>query len=220
MISTIEHAQWPRSRDLRQVETSMPAASLGTTNVHPLILRLDVTGQPLRWIPWRAAVVLETRHMIAWHAGRHTFTVCGGINRSSRIQSRITVNSIIATKGRLRQGGAENVVPPLSNRELFLRDGHLCLYCGKQFLPRMLTRDHVLPLSQGGQDCWSNVVSACKPCNHAKGARRPEDAGLSLLAVPYVPNRAEYLVLSNRRILADQMDFLRKRFRNATRLML
>ena len=63
-------------------------------------------------------------------------------------------------------------------------------------------------------------MTACKPCNHAKGARRPEEAGLSLLAVPYVPNRAEYLVLSNRRILADQIDFLRKRFRNEGRLMI
>ena len=189
-------------------------------DVRPLILRLDVTGQPVRWIPWRAAVVLESRDMIAWYAGEHSFTINGGVNRDSGYRSRITVNSIIATKGRLRQSGADNLVPPLSNRELFLRDGHLCMYCGKQFPERMLTRDHILPLSRGGEDCWSNVVSACKPCNHAKGARRPEEAGLSLLAVPYVPNRAEYLVLSNRRILADQIDFLRKRFRNGGRLML
>ena len=189
-------------------------------DVRPLILRLDVAGQPVRWIPWRMAVVLETRNMIAWHAGEHSFTICGGLNRNSGRRSRVTVNSIIATKGRLRQGGSESLVPPLSNRELFLRDGHLCLYCGKQFPDRMLTRDHILPLSRGGRDCWSNVVTACKPCNHAKGARRPEEAGLSLLAVPYVPNRAEYLVLSNRRILADQVDFLRRRFRNEGRLML
>jgi hypothetical protein len=43
---------------------------------------------------------------------------------------------------------------------------------------------------------------------------------MSLLAVPFVPNRAEYLVLSNRRILMDQMEFLKKRFRNGSRLSL
>lgn len=198
----------------------MPTTSPDAREVRPLILRLDVIGQPVRWIPWRMAVVLESRDMIAWHAGEHSFTICGGMNRDSGRRSRVTVNSIIATRGRLRQNGRENPVPPLSNRELFLRDGHLCLYCGKQFPERMLTRDHILPLSRGGRDCWSNVVTACKPCNHAKGARRPEEAGLCLLAVPYVPNRAEYLVLSNRRILADQNDFLRKRFRNEGRLML
>jgi len=31
---------------------------------------------------------------------------------------------------------------------------------------------------------------------------------MKLLAVPYTPNLAEYLILSNRRILSDQMAFL------------
>lgn len=190
------------------------------TNVTPLILRLDVTGQPLRWIPWRVAVVLDTRSMIAWNAGDHLFTFHGGFNRISGEQSIVTISSIIAVKGKLKNPRGGRLVPPLSNAELFLRDGQMCMYCGRQHAEHMLTRDHVRPLSQGGKDTWSNVVTACKPCNHAKGARTPEQAGMSLLAVPFVPNRAEYLVLSNRRILADQMEFLKKRFRNGSRLSL
>jgi len=31
---------------------------------------------------------------------------------------------------------------------------------------------------------------------------------MELVYLPYVPNRAEYLILTNRRILADQMEFL------------
>ncbi len=31
---------------------------------------------------------------------------------------------------------------------------------------------------------------------------------MQLLYAPYVPNKAEYLILSNRNILVDQMDFL------------
>ena len=184
----------------------------------PLILRLDVTGQPVRWVPWQAAVVLQARSMIAWSAGEHLFTFRGGHNRLSGERSEVSVSSIIAVKGRMRGEDPRGLVPPLSNRELFLRDGHLCMYCGSQFGAQMLTRDHVRPLSRGGKDGWRNVVAACKPCNHAKGARLPEEAGMALLAVPYVPNRAEYLVLSNRRILADQMEFLRKRFRRDSRL--
>lgn len=188
------------------------------TTHSPLILRLDVTGQPVRWIPWRAAVVLDSRSMIAWHAGEHHFTFRGGTNRVTGNRSVVTVNSIIAVKGRLRQTDPDSLIPPLSNRELFFRDGRMCMYCGAQASEQNLTRDHVRPLSQGGRDCWSNVVTACKPCNHAKGARTPEQAGMTLLAVPYVPNRAEYLVLSNRRIMADQMEFLKKRFRRGSRL--
>jgi len=188
--------------------------------VTPLILRLDVTGQPLRWIPWRVAVVLDTRSMIAWNAGDNLFTFHGGFNRVSGEQSIVTISSIIAVKGKLKNPRGSRLVPPLSNSELFLRDGQICMYCGQQYAEHMLTRDHVRPLSQGGTDSWRNVVTACKPCNHAKGARTPERSGMSLLAVPFVPNRAEYLVLSNRRILADQMEFLKKRFRNGSRLSL
>ena len=184
----------------------------------PLILRLDVTGQPVRWLPWQVAVVLQSRSMIAWSAGETQFTFRGGINRISGARSSVSVSSIIAVKGRLRYGRNGELVPPLSNRELFQRDDGLCMYCGLSYPGSLLTRDHVRPLSQGGRDEWNNVVSACKSCNHAKGPRSPEQAGMTLLAIPYVPNRAEYLVLSNRRILTDQMAFLRKRFRRGSRL--
>jgi len=102
--------------------------------------------------------------------------------------------------------------PPLTNRELFRRDAHLCMYCGGNFHESNLTRDHVHPLSRGGREKWSNVVTACRSCNSRKGNRRPEEAKMPLLAIPYIPNWAEYLALSNRKILADQMEFLKSQF--------
>ena len=39
---------------------------------------------------------------------------------------------------------------------------------------------------------------------------------MELLAIPYTPNRHEYLYLANHRILADQMEYLQKGFRNLT----
>ena len=207
-----------QNTDTRNKNTDPAPADIVKTVMDPLILRLDIAGRPQRWIPWQDAVILDSREMIAWTAGERTFTFYGGINRLSGCQSRIAVNSIIAVRGYSRNAGVERLVPPLSNRELFLRDQHLCMYCGRQFPGHLLTRDHLMPLSRGGADCWSNVVTACRGCNHAKGSRSPEEAGMSLLAVPYVPNRAEYLVLSNRRILADQMEFLKKRFRRSSRL--
>ncbi|MFW5927367.1 MAG: HNH endonuclease, partial [Wenzhouxiangella sp.] len=102
--------------------------------------------------------------------------------------------------------------PPLSNRALFRRDENLCLYCGTQFRDRELSRDHVKPLAQGGQDVWSNVVTACKRCNNHKGSRTPEESGMQLLAIPFTPTHAEYVYLQGRRILADQMEFLLAHF--------
>ena len=37
-----------------------------------------------------------------------------------------------------------------------------------------------------------------------------EQAGMNLLALPYEPNLAEWLMLANRRILADQQAFLER----------
>ena len=144
----------------------------------PLILRLDVTGSPIRWIPWQDAVCLYSRDMIAWTAGERVFTFFGGTCRRTGCRSSVSVNSIVAVKRTRRLKPIKRGVPPLNNRELFLRDGNLCMYCGDEFPDGHLTRDHVIPLSRGGDDRWSNVVAACKRCNTRKGDSLPADCGM------------------------------------------
>ena len=125
-------------------------------------------------------------------------------------QSKISVDAIIATQGQHphKHLFAKSYVPPLSNKSLFRRDQGLCLYCGQQFPNFLLSRDHVHPLSQGGQDRWVNVVTACKRCNNHKAGRTPEQANMTLLAVPFSPSFTEYIYLKGRRVLADQMEYL------------
>ena len=185
---------------------------------YPLILRLDVTGQPVKWMPWQEAVNLYALERVAWTAGEQAFSLYGGISRLTGRQSSIKISSIIAVRGENKQVHKHHT-PPLSNRELFRRDGQICLYCGRDHQQRTedLTRDHVKPVSQGGKDSWSNVVTSCRRCNSHKGGRTPEQANMPLLAIPYVPNLAEYLFLRNRRILVDQMAFLRAQFREVNR---
>ena len=130
------------------------------------------------------------------------------------------MHSIVAVKRGHRGALVQRSNPPLSNHERFRRDGFMCMYCGSQYPEGQLTRDHILPLSRGGADAWANVVAACRSCNTRKGNRRPEQANMPLLAVPFVPNWAEFLALSNRRILADQMDFLRTQFKARARPLL
>lgn len=185
----------------------------------PLILRLDVAGTPLRWIPWQDAVCLYSRGLVAWTAGDNEFTYFGGTARATGEQSSVTVHSIIAIKRSIRGRHVRRDMPPLNNHELFRRDGYMCMYCGAQHATHELTRDHIIPISKGGLDIWSNVVSACRSCNTRKGSRTPERASMPLLAVPYVPNWAEFLALSNRKILSDQMEFLRSQFNRKNRLI-
>ncbi len=178
------------------------------------ILRTDVSGMPLEWVGYQEAVRLYHAEQVAYTCGSLLYWVHGGTNAITGKQSKIAIHSIIATEGssyahlRTHRG----YVPPLSNPALFRRDFHVCLYCGGSFRPSDLSRDHVKPLVQGGKDEWTNVVTACRRCNHYKGGRTPEQAALELLAVPFAPNHAEYIFLQGRRILADQMEFLRAHF--------
>jgi hypothetical protein len=185
----------------------------------PLILTLDNHGVPHRWISWQKACFYYAKNLVAWTLGEAAFTFYGGIQRSTGTRSSITAHSIIAIKGKAMAMKGFNQIPPLNNRELFRRDRHVCGYCGDEFGFLRLTRDHIRPVSRGGRDDWMNVVTACRHCNGIKRNRTPEEAGVQLLYTPYVPNKAEYLILTNRKILSDQMDFLAQHVSSHSRVL-
>jgi len=174
-----------------------------------LILRVDPAGLPVDWISWQVAATHYAKNQVLWTLGETPTRYWGGVNRARDTRSFIDVHPVVAVRGMV-SGKRMVRTPPLTNRELFRRDRHTCLYCLQKLPDRRLTRDHVVPVSKGGTDSWTNVVSACVACNQRKGARTPEQAGMPLHAVPYSPNHAEYLILRNRKILADQMAFLMK----------
>ena len=170
------------------------------SHAYPLsqqILRTDVSGMPLEWVDYREAARLYHTEQVAYTCGTPLYRLYGGTCARTGLRTIVDVNSIIA-----------GYTPPLNNQTLFRRDAYLCLYCGARFTYSLLSRDHVTPFSRGGQDMWSNVVSACRRCNNAKASRTPEQAGMQLLAVPFTPTYAEYIFLKGRRVLADQMEYL------------
>lgn len=170
-----------------------------------LILALNSGGQPHDWITWQDAVVLKYKNLIAWELGEKTFSFRAGISKKTGHRTVIDVPSILAIKSKFKY---KDRTPTLTNKNLFRRDLHLCGYCGGTFKESLLTRDHIVPVSKGGKSDWTNCVTACYKCNWSKGSKLLEQTSMELLYVPYVPDRAEALVLQNRNILADQMDFL------------
>jgi 5-methylcytosine-specific restriction endonuclease McrA len=178
------------------------------------VLRTDVSGMPLEWIDYRDAVRLYHTGQVAYACGTLLYRLHGGTNARSGHRSYVDVNSIIATVGESYRGSRQrgDYAPPLNNQTLFRRDAYMCLYCGDRFMASALSRDHVQPISQGGQDRWTNVVTACRRCNNHKAGRTPEQAGMQLLAVPFTPTYAEYIYLKGRRVLADQMQYLLAHF--------
>ncbi len=86
--------------------------------------------------------------------------------------------------------------PPLTKKNILLRDNYTCQYCGTRKPP--LTIDHIIPKSRGGKDTWDNLVTACVKCNAKKGDRTPEEAGMKLLSRPRKPTYFELIIMRSR----------------------
>ncbi len=185
------------------------------------VLRTDAAGLPLEWIGYQDAVRLYSLGQVAYTLGSTLFQLHGGVNAVSGRRSTLDIPSIVATYGKsvAAMRLARGYVPPVSNAALFKRDAHLCLYCGNRFSARDLSRDHVTPISQGGTDEWRNLATACRRCNNHKAGYTPEEAGMQLIAIPFTPSYAEYIYLKGRRILADQMEFLKAHFPRTSPLL-
>ena len=80
---------------------------------------------------------------------------------------------------------------PLTPRNLKLRDGGICQWCGRRGGD---TIDHVVPRSRGGAHIWTNVVLACRACNNRKGDRLAKELGWTLPRRPSGPSRRDLFI--------------------------
>ncbi len=174
------------------------------------ILQLDVRGMPQDWITPEDAATYYATNSVAWTVGSVIKTLRGGYNALTGMQSRIDVHAIVATTGAARIN-LFDAVPSLSNPKLFRRDRMTCAYCAGHFDERQLTREHIVPMAQGGTDDWLNVVAACTACNGRKGNRTPEQARMPLRFAPYAPSVFEGFLLAGRNIRGDVHDWLTSR---------
>jgi hypothetical protein len=183
------------------------------------ILALDQTGWPNKWISVEKAMFYHAKNLVAWHVGDPVEIFRGGKNKQG-VQSVLETPSIIAIKNRsfVKPPAIEKVI--LTNEALFRRDRNICCYCGDEYPTAALSRDHVTSRFAGGLDTWTNVVTSCKNCNGIKGHKTLKELGWKMAYVPYEPNYFEAMILKNRNILADQMEFLLARVPQHSRLHL
>jgi 5-methylcytosine-specific restriction endonuclease McrA len=99
----------------------------------------------------------------------------------------------------LRDYAHISAVPKFCRRSILLRDRFRCQYCGEQFQAQDLTFDHVVPRAKGGLTEWTNILSACIPCNglkrdsHANYSGRKGAGVLRPLKAPRQPTSSELL---------------------------
>ena len=182
------------------------------------VLQLDIQGTPQAWITTEEAALHYATDTVAWEDGSEPLTTLrGGWNVARGVQSSLTISPIIALRGSPKRNLFEGS-PSVTKPKLLRRDRCTCAYCAQVFKEYDLQAEHIVPLSKGGPYSWMNLVSACSSCNARKAARTPEQAGMPLVYLPYVPNRFEDFLLAGRNIRADVHDWLAARLTKGSRL--
>lgn len=90
-----------------------------------------------------------------------------------------------------------------SRKGVLMRDNYTCIYCGvkpgdivrgRMLVKSDFTVDHIFPKSRGGKATWTNTACSCYWCNHRKGNRTENEAGMKLRWEPKIP-RTSYIVI-------------------------
>lgn len=113
----------------------------------------------------------------------------GEPNREGTLYRVLLPEEIPACASAIRASAAEPEAPVpnvekeadfynvVENRlRVFERDAYKCRYCGKQLTRFTATLDHLQPVSEGGDNSFENLATACLHCNSRRGVRPVMDA--------------------------------------------
>ncbi|MCB0167036.1 MAG: HNH endonuclease [Anaerolineae bacterium] len=157
------------------------------------VLLLNASYEPLCVVTSRRALALIIKGRVEAACG--DLLEMQGVSHTLRIPTVIRLRRYINVPRR----GAR-----WSRQAVFQRDNHTCGYCGIRAGEKQrnsplsrsdFTIDHILPISRGGKNTWTNTVCACPVCNQRKGNRTPHEANMKLGWEPKMP-RVTYLVAS------------------------
>lgn len=140
-------------------------------------LLLNSTYEPLVVVSWQRAMTLIAQGKAAV-CEEHAETK-RSVSFTFRVPSVIRLLQMVRLKHR--------PVVQFTRVNVYARDEFTCQYCFGRFHPDRLTMDHVIPASRGGKRSFTNIVTACVPCNRQKDDRTPEEAGMPLKYTPRRP---------------------------------
>ena len=141
-------------------------------------LLLNATYEPIKIISWKKALTLLF--------GGKVEVIEEYDHEIHSVSFAIKLPSILRLLRHVRIRKHNRV--KFSRANIYARDDYTCQYCGKKHPSEDLTFDHVTPVAMGGQKKWDNIVTACFRCNHRKGGRTPELAGMHLVRQPTEPH--------------------------------
>jgi 5-methylcytosine-specific restriction endonuclease McrA len=166
-------------------------------------LALNASYEPLTMVPLRRALrlVIDGKAEIVEAEGTHRV-------RSARDSmprpAVIRLTRFVHVPRKFRRA--------VTNTFLFARDEYTCQYCGRTSAElkhrECLTRDHLIPISRGGSNEWTNVVTACSSCNTKKANRLPHEIGMHPRHAPVEPHFV-HLSWAVRRLTPTQAQYIR-----------
>lgn len=139
------------------------------------VLLLDSTYEPLKIISWMRAMSMVVT------GDAEVVEESDGLVRSANAEWKMP--SVIRQLSKFRRKGKVQ----FSRINIYMRDSWTCQYCKKKKATKDLTFDHVVPRAQGGKTTWTNIVTACRPCNSEKEDRTPQQAKMKLMREPEEP---------------------------------
>lgn len=95
----------------------------------------------------------------------------GGAQKRSKPGAKVQPIDIDSVAAALEAKPKRTTVKKSVRFEVFKRDLYTCRYCGGTPPDCMLVIDHIIPVSKGGTNDISNLVTSCSVCNTGKGAR-------------------------------------------------
>lgn len=187
------HAKRQRLEEENEMFGSDPSHTqqleyLKELDMHPALV-LNADYQPLSILPLSLWSWQET--IKAVFSGKVTVVDVYPDLNIRAVNMDVPLPSVIALTDYIKQ---PNQSPAFTRRNVYLRDGYICQYCGKRFMTQDLTLDHVYPRCYGGKLEWTNAVTCCKKCNARKGSTLPTElrrVGMKLLREPRVPSKYE-----------------------------
>lgn len=156
---------------------------------HSKCLLLNADYSPLKTISWKRAMVWSMRYSAHPEYGieildyYHDEYIIGACSKAYKVPSVAkTIKYFNIYNRRIN----------FSRNNLFIRDNFTCQYCGTRLAKSQLTYDHIIPKSRFSKNKklstnWTNIVTACRPCNHKKANRTPIEAGMQLIKQPVEP---------------------------------
>lgn len=149
--------------------------------MHTLLLNADY--RPMQTISWKKAICLWFDDKVEIVEEYQDVDIAS-ISFSMKCPAVVKLTSYKKSHSR-----SDKV--KFSRYNVFYRDNFTCQYCGNQGDFNELTFDHVLPRCHGGKTEWTNIVTACHPCNSKKANKLPNEFDMQPIKNPKEPKIIE-----------------------------